>query len=113
MEVMAGTWLFTPNRNFFGGARREQEPLLSLQGHVIYTLRPRTWVSFNGTYFTGGRTTVNGVLNEDRQRNARIGVTFAYPLTRQQSLKLAWAKGVTTRIGGDLNMFVAGWQYVW
>ena len=113
MEVMAGTWLFTPNNNFFGSARREQKPLLSLQGHLIYTLRPRTWISVDGTYFSGGQTTVNGVLNEDRKKNARIGATFSLPLTRQQSVKLAWAKGVTTRIGGDLNMFVVGWQYVW
>lgn len=113
MEVMAGTWFFTANQNFFGGARREQKPLFSLQGHLIYTLRRRMWVSVNGTYFTGGRTEINGVLNEDRQRNARIGATFSFPLTQQQSVKLAWAKGVTTRIGGDLNMFVAGWQYAW
>lgn len=113
MELMGGTWLFTPNRNFFGGARREQKPLLSLQGHLIYTLRPRTWLSVNGTYFAGGRTEINGALNEDRQRNARIGATFSLPLTRQQSIKFAWAKGVTTRIGGDLNMFVAAWQYTW
>jgi len=113
VEMMAGTWLFTPNRNFFGGARREQKPLISLQGHLIYTLRRHTWISLDGTYFSGGQTTVNDTLNEDRQKNARVGATFALPLTRHQSLKLAWAKGVTTRIGGDLNMFVAGWQYVW
>lgn len=113
MELMGGTWLFTPNRDFFGGARREQKPLLSLQAHLIYTLRQRMWVSVNGTYFAGGQTEVNGILNDDRQRNARIGATFSYPLTQQQSIKVAWAKGVTTRIGGDLNMFVVGWQYAW
>lgn len=113
MELMGGTWLFTPNRDFFGGARREQKPLLSLQAHLIYTLRQRMWVSVNGTYFAGGQTEINDVLNNDRQRNARIGATFSYPLTQQQSIKVAWAKGVTTRIGGDLNMFVGGWQYAW
>jgi outer membrane putative beta-barrel porin/alpha-amylase len=113
MEAMAGTWLFSANENFFGGARREQKPLLSLQGHLIYTLRRRMWLSVDGTYYAGGRTTINGVLNEDRQRNARIGATFSLPLTSHQSLKLAWAKGVTTRIGGDLNMFVVGWQHAW
>ncbi|HEU4767785.1 MAG TPA: transporter, partial [Pyrinomonadaceae bacterium] len=113
LEMMAGTWLFTPNRDFLAGARREQKPLLSLQAHVIYTLRPRMWLSVDGTYFTGGRTKTNDVLNEDRQRNTRIGATFSFPLTRRQSIKLAWAKGVTTRVGGDLNMFAAGWQYAW
>jgi outer membrane putative beta-barrel porin/alpha-amylase len=113
METTVGTWLFTPNRNFFGGARRQQQPLVSLQAHLIYTLRRRMWASVDGTYFTGGRTKVNDVLNEDRQKNARTGATFAYPLTQQQSIKFAWAKGVTTRIGGDLNMFAVVWQYAW
>jgi len=113
MELMGGTWLFTPNRDFFGGARREQKPLLSLQAHLIYTLRQRMWVSVNGTYFAGGQTEINGVRNDDRQRNARIGATFSYPLTQHQSIKVSWGKGVTTRIGGDLNMVVVGWQYAW
>jgi len=113
VEAMAGAWLFTPNENFFGVSKREQESLFSFQGHLIYTLRRRMWLSVNGTYFSGGRTKIDGVLNEDRQKNARVGATFSLPLTPQQSVKLAWAKGVTTRIGGDLNLFAAGWQYVW
>lgn len=112
IEGMAGAWLFTTNQNFFGGSQREQESLSSFQGHLIYTLRRRMWLSVNGTYYIGGRTKINGVLNDDRQKNARVGATFSLPLTQQQSLKFAWAKGVTTRIGGDLNMFAAGWQYV-
>jgi Putative MetA-pathway of phenol degradation len=113
MEAMGGAWLFTSNQNFFGGFQREQESLFSLQGHLIYTLRRRMWVSVNGTYFSGGRTKINGVLNEDRQKNARVGAIFSLPLTQQQSLKFAWAKGVTTRIGGNLNLFAVGWSYVW
>jgi Putative MetA-pathway of phenol degradation len=112
-EAMVGTWLFTANRNFFGSGRREQKPLVSFQGHLIYTLRRRMWASVNGTYFTGGQSTVNGVVNEDRQKNTRVGATFSLPLSQKQSLKFAWAKGVTTRIGGDLNMFAVGWQYAW
>ena len=113
MEVSGGTWLFTANRNFFGGSRREQNPLVSIQGDVIYTLRPRMWLSVNGTFFTGGRTKINGIINDDRQKNTRVGATFSLPLTQQQSIKVAWAKGVTTRIGGDFNIVAVGWQYVW
>ena len=113
MEVMGASWFFTANNDFFGGKRREQKPLASIQAHLIYTLRRRMWVSGNATFFTGGRTRVDGVLNEDRQSNTRIGATFSLPLSQRQSLKFAWAKGVTTRIGGDLNMFVVGWQYAW
>jgi Putative MetA-pathway of phenol degradation len=113
MEAMGGAWLFAANKNFLNGSQRQQESLFSLQGHLIYTLRRRMWISVNGTYFSGGRTKINGVFNEDRQKNARVGATFSLPLTQQQSLKFAWAKGVTTRIGGDLNTFAVGWSYVW
>ena len=112
-EVMGGTWLFTPNNSFLGNSRRAQKPMASFQGAVIYTLRRRMWLSGNATYYSGGSTAINDKENEDRQKNARIGATFSFPLNRQQSFKIAWAKGVTTRIGGNLNTFAIGWQYAW
>jgi len=113
VETAGGAWFFTANNNFFGGAHREQKPLLSVQGDLIYTLRRRMWLSFNGTYYHGGQTTVNGKINSDRQSNSRIGVTYSLPLNQHQSLKVAWAKGLTTRFGGSLNTIAVGWQYTW
>lgn len=113
VEVAGGAWLFTANHDFFGGVLREQKPLVSVQGGAIYTLRRRMWVSGNATFYTGGSSVANGVLNKDRQKNSRVGATFSLPLNQQQSLKFAWAKGVTTRVGGNLNSFVIGWQYTW
>ena len=112
-EVMGGAWFFTTNNSFLGQSHRKQNPMASIQGAVIYTLRRRMWVSGNATFFTGGSTVVNDFANEDRQRNSRVGATFSLPLTQKQSLKVAWAKGVTTRIGGNLNTIVVGWQYAW
>ena len=54
-----------------------------------YTFRPGFWVALDGTYYTGGRTHVNGVRSDDLQQNSRLGTTMALPLTRSQSLKLA------------------------
>ena len=113
LEAAGGAWLFTANNNFFGGSRREQKPLISLQGSLIYTLRPRTWVAVNASYYSGGRTIVNGVVNADRQGNSRVGATVSIPLNQQQSIKVAVAKGVTTRIGGHLNTVAVAWQYTW
>jgi len=112
-EVMGGAWLFAANDSFLGTSRREQKPMASIQGGVIYTLRPRMWVSGNATVYAGGGSVLNGTENDDRKKNARIGATFSLPLTPRQSLKVAWAKGVTTRIGGNLNTVVVGWQYAW
>jgi hypothetical protein len=113
VETAGGVWLFTTNNNFFGGSRRGQKPLASLQANVIYTLRSRMWLSGNATFYTGGRTVLNGLVNEDQQRNSRIGATFSMPLSQRQSIKVAWAKGVTARFGGRLNTVAVGWQYSW
>jgi hypothetical protein len=112
-EVMGGAWFFSANNSFLGNSRRAQNSMASFQGGVIYTLRKRMWVSGNATFYSGGSTVLNEQANDDRQRNARIGATFSFPLNQRQSVKVAWAKGVTTRIGGQLNTFVVGWQYAW
>jgi hypothetical protein len=112
-EVMGGAWLFTTNKSFLGDSHRSQKAMASFQGGVIYTLRPRMWLSGNTTFYSGGSTVINGTANNDRQKNSRVGATFSFPLNQKQSLKVAWAKGVTTRIGGNLNTIAVAWQYAW
>jgi hypothetical protein len=113
LEATGGVWLFTSNNSFLGSSRRTQKPMASFSGSAVYTLRPRMWLSGNATFFTGGSTVLDGTVNADRQRNVRVGATFSMPLNRRQSLKVAWAKGVTTRIGGNLNTIAFAWQYAW
>ena len=112
-EVIGGVWLYTANDKFFGGVKREQKPLVSLQSHVIYTIRRRMWAAFDAGYYTGGRTVVNGVIKADKQANSRLGGTFSLPLNQQQSIKVAFARGLTTRFGGDFTTIVIAWQYAW
>lgn len=111
LEAMAGVWLFQDNDDFFGGQRREQDPLASLQAHVSYTFRPKLWLAFNTTWYEGGRSTLDGVLKDDRQSNTRYGLTLSVPLGRTQSLKFHWNDGASTRIGSDFTSWGVAWQY--
>jgi hypothetical protein len=113
LEAYAGAWLFTDNQDFFGGQRREQAPLGAVQAHVSYSFKPRLWAAGDATFYTGGRTTIAGTPRADAQRNSRLGLTLAVPLSRHQSVKASWATGVTTRVGGDLKALTLGWQYLW
>jgi hypothetical protein len=113
VEAATGVWLFTDNDDFFGGQRKEQDPLSSLQLHAGYNFRPGFWLAADATYYAGGRSTVDGVEKDDRQKNSRYGLTLAYPLTSAVSLKASWAKGAFTRIGGDFETFSLFLQYRW
>jgi hypothetical protein len=111
-EGAAGVTFFTDNDEFLGSNTRQQDPLFSVQGHVIYNFTRKLWVALDGTYYAGGRTSVNGgALNDDLQRNSRWGATLAYSLTRRNSIKLYFSAGLTERSGTDFKIAGIAWQY--
>jgi hypothetical protein len=112
-EIYAGIWLFQTNDNYFGGQTRKQDPLAAYQAHVVYTFRPNLWLAADYTFYTGGSTTINDQINRDRQDNSRAGLTLSVPITNGQSLKFAWTRGVSTRIGSSFETIGVTWQWLW
>lgn len=112
-EAAASVTFFTDNDEFLGANVREQEPLYGLQGHAIYNFNPRLWAALDATYYTGGRTSVNGALNDDLQENSRWGATLARTLDKNHSIKLYFNSGVTARTGTNFNAVGMAWQYRW
>ena len=109
-----GLWLFGENNEFFPGtARRAQDPVTAVQGHVSYTLRPRFWLAFDATWYRGGTTTIDGIPKADLQRNSRLGVLVSVPLGHRQAVKASYSAGATTRFGGDFKTFGLAWQMTW
>jgi hypothetical protein len=73
-------------------------------------LRSGIWLAVDGTYYMGGRTTIDGVEGNDLQNNWRVGLTVALPVNRHNSLKLYASTGVYTRTSGDFDMVGVAWQ---
>ena len=114
IEGYGGVLLFTTNDEFYTGSSvRTQRPVIALQGHVSYAISPRIWAAVNATFYTGGRTSIDGVEKADLQRNTRLGATLSLPIARQQSIKIATSTGATTRIGADFKTIVVAWQLTW
>ena len=113
LEGQGAVTLYTDNTDFFGGSTRSQDPLYSVQGHVIYSFQSGTWTSFDVTYFTGGRSTIDGLLSNDLQQNWRVGATLALPIDRQHSVKLYASSGVSARTGNNFDLLGVAWQYRW
>jgi hypothetical protein len=109
----AGVWFFTSNDAYYPGrAQRRQDPVFTWQTHISYALPHRTWVAFNGTWFAGGQTRVDGIENPDLQRNSRLGATLSVPLVGGHSVKFVYSTGATTRRGSAFNTFNVTWQLV-
>ena len=112
-EAYGGVWFFETNDDFFGGHVREQDPLATLQTHLVYNFTPRVWAAANFTFYEGGSTTVDGESKDDRQSNTRGGLTLSVPLGKNQTLKATWAQGVSTRVGSSFQTVGLAWQLLW
>jgi len=114
LDAYGGVWLFTDNKTFYPGLRtRSQAPIVSTQFHLTYNIRPRLWAGVNANFYSGGRTSIDRVPNQDLQKNSRFGGTLSIPLTRRQSFKFSYSTGAYTTIGADFQAFAVGWQYFW
>jgi hypothetical protein len=113
LEAALGATFFTDNDAFFGNGVRQQDTLYSIQGHAIYTFNPGLWAALDGTFYMGGRTTLNGSVDNDLQRNSRWGATLAYTLDKRNSLKGYFSSGVSARTGTDFKIVGLGWQHRW
>ena len=117
----AGVWFFTKNNDFFsrniffsGTRSQTQAPIAAFEGHLSYDVKPRLWVSLDGNFWFGGKTTVNGVENSfSEQTNSRLGGTVSVPITKHQSLKFSYNNGTYIRFGGNYQNVSAAWQYSW
>jgi len=111
IDVYSGLWFFTKNDSFYpGNSIRTQKPMGSFQAHISYNIQARMWIAFDMTYYTGGRSSVDGSESNDRQSNSRIGGTMVLPVGKVHSVKIAYSTGAIIRFGADFTTFSVGWQ---
>jgi hypothetical protein len=113
VEFATAVALYTDNDEFDTDKTRQQDPIYSAQFHVIYSFPRDIWASVGTTYYTGGKTTVDGVTRNDELDNWRAGFTLALPIDRNNSIKLLGSSGISTRTGTDFDALGILWQYRW
>lgn len=112
-EVSASTFLYEDNDEFWGGNKREQDPLFATQFHVIRQFdKPGFWGSLSAGYAWEGASKINGVDKDDDKRIFLSALTFGMPIGKQQSLKFGYIRNRTnTDTGGDTDSFAMAWSY--
>jgi hypothetical protein len=121
LDGYAGLWFFTTNPEFFshnayflGTQTQSENPVGAFEGHLSYDVKPRLWFSLDGNYWVGGKTSLNGTENPlTREKNSRMGLTAAVPVSRHQALKFSYSDGVYIGFGGNYQNVSVAWQYSW
>ncbi|MGZ5001100.1 MAG: transporter [Methylomonas sp.] len=110
-ELAGGVRFYTDNGEFLGDKLREQAPVYSVQGHLIYSIGYGVWAAADATFYTGGQTRVNGHYNNNNLENSRVGATLALPVNRYNSLKLYYSTSVSVLAGSNFDTAGIAWQY--
>jgi hypothetical protein len=121
VDAYGGVAFFTTTHDFFsrnqfsaGTNTQSQKPVIAVEGHLSYDVRPRLWASLDCNFWHGGRTTLNGIESPaSLQSNSRIGGTVSVPINFHQSLKFSYSRGAYVKFGGDFQSVSLGWQYSW
>jgi Putative MetA-pathway of phenol degradation len=112
-ELAAAASFYEDNDDYLTNHTREQAPIYSAQFAVIHSFPGGIWVAAAGTFYTGGRTSIDGVEGGDLQENSRVGVIVTFPVSRRYSLKVFANTGVSTRTGNDFDGAGVVCQYRW
>ena len=114
MELTATTSFYADNDSFFNGRQLEEDPLLFLQGHVVYSFRPGLWVAASAGYGCGGESTIDGVPSDDRKEFAGWGLSLGIPLNRSAGLKFGYIGTRTLAdTGSDSDTITAAVALMW
>ena len=113
LEAAGAVPLYADNDRFLGARQRSQDPVYSIQGGAIRTFPSGIWLALFGTYYTGGRTRIDGISRRELQENSRLGLTLSLPVDRRNSIKLYANTGVSTRTGTDFDAIGMAWQHRW
>jgi len=114
LEFLPGVWFFGNNTNY-GGKTLKTDPIFQLDGHVTRDFTERLWGALDGTWYKGGKSSIDGVEGAALD-NVAVGFTLGYQINENVSLTFGYKSTVNDSDPGALQMdgfmvsLVAGWH---
>jgi hypothetical protein len=112
-DIYAHTYFFTDNTSYRGREILRQEPLPGLEGHVSYFFVHNAWASIDTLYSFRGATVIDGIHQNDAQKNFTLGSEVNVSLNARNSLVFQFAKAIVHQNGPALTGFAVKYSYSW
>jgi hypothetical protein len=114
VEFLPAVWFFGTNDDFVGQTLKT-DPMFQLDAHVTRDLTEHFWGALDGTWYTGGKSSINGVSAKGLD-NLGFGLTLGYGINDNLNLTFGYKSTVNDNAPGDLRMdvfmvsLVFGWH---
>ncbi len=114
LEFLPSLWLFGNNDDFVGRTL-ETDPMFQLEGHVTRDLVEGLWASLDGTWVTGGKSTIDGFEGENLNM-VGVGATLGYQINDNLQLTTGYIATINDSDPDDLRLdsfkisLVFGWH---
>jgi hypothetical protein len=108
-EATGVAWFYTDNTSFFNGNERQQDPFYTVDGNVEYSFKSGVWVCLGAGIGVGGRSTVNGVENDDRREDFGWSARAGLPITRSLGFTATYLnRGHWAKVGVESHTVSVG-----
>jgi hypothetical protein len=114
LEFLPSLWLYSNNDDFVGRTL-ETDPMFQLEGHATRDLVEGLWAALDGTWVTGGKSTIDGVEGENLN-NVGVGATLGYHINDNLQLTTGYMATINDSDPDDLRLdgfkisLVYGWH---
>jgi len=114
LEFLPTVWFFSDNDDYVGQTM-ETDPIFQVDAHLTRDFTERFWASLDGTWFYGGKASINGVEGE-KLNNLGVGLTLGYQINDNLGLTFGYKSTVNDSDPEDLRMdvfmvtLVFGWH---
>jgi hypothetical protein len=113
IDAYANSVFFTDNTGYRGVEILAQRPLLGLETHLSYSFNDAVWASVDTRYSSRGDTLVNGVDQNNVQRNFIVGSEVNVSLNPRNTLVFVFVKAAVHDNGPSISGLSVRYDYTW
>jgi len=112
-DAHANAYFYTDNLSYHRREILRQEPLPGIEGHISYSFLDNLWASLDTRYSLHAATSVDGIDQNNAQRNFILGSELNLALSAHHSVVLEFAKALAHRNGPALTGFSVRYDFTW
>jgi hypothetical protein len=114
LEVAGCLDLYTDNNKYTpADLKLEQDPVWTTTVHLSYDITNTFWIGGSYFYHTGGKTSYNGVKNDDAINTHKLLFSACLMTTPQTQLLIQYARDISVQNGFATHAIQARFVYFW